>query len=158
MVFVPDTTLRATPRQLRILMIAALVSTGLTVLFGCLGPGRPTAVAFAVVTGVIALVLAPIWLVYLAAFVRLDERGITSRLFVTRSCDWKDVESIRVRAIASRAGTMHTVRLTPRRAAEFVLAVPVNGGIMPDRDFAARVAIVEQAWRLRGGREIAVTR
>jgi hypothetical protein len=156
---VPDTTLRATPPQLRNLMIAALASLALTVALACLSGGGAAVVAFAVVFAVVALVLVPIWLFYLAAYVRLDDIGITSRLFVRRSCDWRNIEDIRVReqVSASRVRS-YTVRVRPRNGPEFTLAMPVDGGIMPDKDFRARVGLVEQAWRLRGGREIAVIR
>jgi len=156
---VPDTTLRATPAQMRILMIAALVSTGVAVIVGCAGRSNSTAVACAAVAGLFAVVFLPVWLVYLAAYVRLDELGVTSRVFRRYSCEWGDVSNIRVReSVTSRGGRLYTVRVQPRTGQEFALAVPVDGGMMRDRQFRARVGVIETAWRLHGGREIAVTR
>jgi hypothetical protein len=119
---VPDTTLRATAAQMRILMILALASAGLTVIFVCIGTASPNAFIGAALAGVVAVVFVPVWLVYLSAFVRLDERGITTRLIQTRSCDWKDVESIHVHWVhTNRGATSYTVRVKPRRAPEFRL-------------------------------------
>jgi len=156
---VPDTTLRATGAQMRNLMIAALASTGAALLLGCFGWSRPIAAVFAVIAAFIAVIVVPIWLFYLAAYVRLDDFGVTSRLFRRYSCEWRDIDTIRIReSVPPRGGHSFTVRVRPKDGPEFALAVPVDGRLMRDRAFRRRVAVVETAWRGHGGREIAVTR
>ena len=155
----PDTTLRATTAQMRNLLIAALGSTGVLLILGCVGRSSSIAVAFIIVAAVSAMVFLPMWLIYLAAYVRLDDFGITTRLFRRHSCNWRDVAAIRIReTVSPSSGRSYTVRVQPRRGPEFALAVPVDGGLMKDREFRARVGIVETAWRYHGGRTIAVTR
>jgi hypothetical protein len=58
---------------------------------------------------------------------------------------------ITVRAVTSRGNTTYSVLVTSTAGKRFRLGAPVAGGVMSDRQFAAKVQQIQEYWRAATG-------
>jgi hypothetical protein len=146
-VHVHSLTFRITSRQLRNLLIGALFLTATAVGSGIAaadraGPAGST-MASAVGLGIAALLYFYVVAAYAAARTECKPTGIRTRgLGGPRSCLWADVRDISV-----RRGRSRIVVVTTAASRRFWLGAPVDGGIMPDPDLAAKLAQIRGYWQ-----------
>src|SRR5215469_2463500 len=129
---------RSTPRQLRNLLIAVIITLGVAVGTGFVAISAKS--AFAVNIAVIAGLCCPIFLYcYLAyAFVvtKFGPQGIRGRSLAGRyEYRWEQVDNVARRAFTSRGVTTYTVVLTTTYGDRIRLGAPVSGGVMGDPAF-----------------------
>ena len=152
MVHVHSLTFRITSRQLRNLLIGALFITAAAVGSGIAaadraGPGGRT-MASAVGLGIAALLYFYAVAAYAVARTECKPTGIRTRgLGGPRSCGWADMRDISV-----RRGRSRIVVVTTAAGRRFWLGAPVDGGIMPDPDLAAKLAQICGYWHSAGDR------
>jgi hypothetical protein len=142
-------TFRITARQLRdlglyVLALAALavVPTVTVVVNG--GGWGSTRGSLVISAGIAAAVALWALVMYAGAFSECTPTGIRTRgLAGGRDCRWAEVAGIVQRSY----GKTVSISVITTYGTRFRLGAPVAGGVMPDPEFGAKLAQIQQYWR-----------
>src|SRR5215472_8546402 len=146
---------RSTPRQLRNLLIAVVITFGVAVAAGFVAISAKSAGAanLAVIAGLCWLMFLYSYLAYVFAFTTFGPKGIRGRGLGGRyEYRWEQVGNVARRAFASRGVTRYTVILTTTDGDRIRLGAPVSGGLMGDPAFDAKYTQLRDAWQAATGR------
>ncbi|MBO0830452.1 MAG: hypothetical protein J2P29_00635 [Actinobacteria bacterium] len=149
--------LRPTTAQLRSLLLTTCVSGIVAVLLlrehlaGHDASDR--FLGWGIIATAVMLLMAGVTVAYSRAFTECTEAGIRFRgLGLERRLRWDQVSQVGIR-IGNR-GITRTVMLTLTGGAQDLLAAPVTGGLMQDREFDRKVREIYQFWRRATGMDL----
>jgi hypothetical protein len=146
---------RSTPRQLRNLLIAVIITFGVAVAAGFVAISAKSAGAanLAATAGLCWLLFFYCYLAYVFASTKFGPRGIRGRGIAGRyEYRWEQIDNVARRAFTSRGVTTYTVILTTTDGDRIRLGAPVSGGLMGDPAFDAKYAQIRAAWQAATGR------
>jgi hypothetical protein len=134
--------LRATRRQLAVLLAPALIVIVEQILFAVIlrAPAAPSPVWLAVLAVALTVLGHVIQLWFGAS---LTSRGIQVRNVRRRAIAWAELADVRVQPFMFS----QTVVLFERSGRRTRLRMPITGPLMRDRDFDAKVELIRQFWR-----------
>jgi hypothetical protein len=129
-------------RGLRNYTLISIAVTAVLAVMAFLMRGGPLE-GWAVGAGLVALIGAWAYVMYARAWTECTPAGIRTRgLGGLRQCSWPQVADI-----AIRPGTGTTIRVTTVGGTQFLLGVPVNGGVMRDPEFVSKLRQIREYWR-----------
>src|SRR5215472_747279 len=146
---------RSTPRQLRNLLIAVVITFGVAVAAGFVAISAKSAGAanLAVIAGLCWLMFLYSYLAYVFAFTTFGPKEIRGRGLGGRyEYRWEQIDNVARRAFTSRGVTTYTVVVTTTDGDRIRLGAPVAGGIMGDPAFDAKYAQIRGTWQAATGR------
>jgi hypothetical protein len=150
------TQFRATPRQLRTLLIALVISFGVGVAAGLIADSARSwglAANIASAAGLSWFFFLYSYLAYAFAYTAFGPQGILGRSLAGRyEYRWEQIANVACRAITSRGVTSYRVILTTSDGGRIQLGAPVSGGLMDDPAFEAKYAQIRGAWQAATGR------
>lgn len=150
------TEFRITPRQLRNLLIAAVIAFGVGAVAGLIATSARSwgaAANIAAIAGLCWVLFLYSYLAYRFTYTVFGPREIRGRTLAGRyEYRWEQIDNVARRAFTSRGVTTYTIILTTTDGDRIRLGAPVSGGAMSDPAFGAKYTQIRDAWQAATGR------